>query len=258
MQKKEFNLLSGRGVINIDFLIAYSLFVIFMIFMISQVLSLITPFKDFITFQAKEKKIEITYEKLKKSVYPYTEAVYACNHSLPYFSDFYFSYNVLGFNMPYTDPKISNVNTTTNGEIHFIRDSYNLQVLIGSNSTGYNLSFKVVFPENLIIKKSENYFESSDMMNKTTDKFYNKIFSVNLSISEGDLDELLFNITNEKSGLVLLADVVGIDEEKIFIGEVKKMQKCREITGEKTKIEFFSSLSHKDSVLPIKVKMGGR
>lgn len=258
MRKKECSLLSGKGVIDIDFLIAYSLFLVFVVFLISQIFNAMTPFKDFINFQIKEKEIETAYGKLKSNVIPYTDALYSCNHSLPYYSDFYYSYDIMGLNFPYTDPQVQDVNTTTAGEIHFIRNEHDLKVLIGSNSTAYNLSFNIVFPDRFLIKWAKVYFEESDTVDLTVDDFNNKIFNVNVSISNGDIDELQFNITNKKKGLVLLTDVTGIDEEKMFIGELKKKNDCRQVFGDKTKIEFFASIAYKDLTLPAKIKMGGR
>lgn len=210
----------SRGQVDVDALIAYLLFIFFIIFAVNFLIRLISPFIDVSEFEIREKRITAVLSQLEEYSITPEEFRAMCTQDFDFVNNLSLEYNVMGFVLP----QKANHSFTEwgEGQVRIMINNHDLNVSVGRDSGSGNASFSLVFPEEVFVS-AENTTDSDDSFTNSTDFYGNKVYSFNLTVPEGDVDNFTLTATNSQPFMVMLTSInttQGFDLSKYYVGEL--------------------------------------
>lgn len=235
------------AVIDIDIIVAYLLFISTIILMINYALGLTAPFSTSIESIEKEKNTIAVRDGLKTR-FGKNEFNSLCNVDYINLRRFSVTYEVMGFEMPYTDSEHFTP-SHLNGSVVFWRENEVLHVATGSNASSEFITVEVVIPEDASV--SNISLESSDSFSVDYDSFNNLLVILDSAVSDGDVDE----ITIKPVRGVVSFRLYGVNQTSCYIGLMPVSDYCgtRGIVGARTSFNRYGLMTDERTEYYIKL-----
>lgn len=225
------------AVIDIDIIVAYLLFISTVVLMVNYALGLTAPFSTSIESIEKEKNT-IAVQGGLKTRFGMDEFNNLCDVSYVNLRRFSLTYEVKGFEMPYTDSNHI-IPSHLNGSVVFQRSDQVLHVLTGSNSSTELISVEVVIPNEASVTNLT--LEGGDSFSVDYDSFNNLLVTLDSTVSNGDVDEITIEPVNGFVGFRLY----GINLSQCYIGTLPVTNYCgtKGITGPHTSFNRYGLIT---------------
>lgn len=248
-QRQQRKCLSGRhaAIVDIDTIVAYLIFITIIVFLINYIIGLTAPFSTSIEALEKEEST-ITVKDLVNTEFGIDELNNACNIDYVNMRRFLLTYEIKGFRMPFTDA--GNFSPASiNGSVVFVREGNALHVMTGSQATPKIITVEVTLSQGASVTNVS--LESGDAFDLRYDEFSNFIVTLDSSVSNGDIDEIIIKPVN---GLATF-NVYDIDLSSTYIGTLQASNSCgtRGIIGKHTSFNKYGSISDERTSYPVKL-----
>jgi len=231
--------LSSRkaAVVDFDTIIAYVLFTSTIILLVNYSLGVTSPFATSIDILSNEKNT-ITVRDMVKTDFLVSDLESLCIVSYVNMRLLSVEYEVKSFEMPLNDAINFSANTI-NGSVVFYRNGNELRVITGSSDQSYLITVKVIVSSSPCVTNLT--LDSGDSFNIQTDSFNNFMITINSTVSNGDLDEV---IIKPVTGLVSF-EITGVDLSNCFIGNLSIQDHCGRVgvTGRKTSFNRYGAMT---------------
>ncbi len=217
---------SDKAQLDIDLLLAYIVFIAFIVFIIRFSINLLTPYTNTIDFSIHQRNALKVYHNSIPSVFDYNDLYKLCNVNATELNGVKVIYNIKGVKLPAWDDLIEYPNNT-DGKIIILRKNENLEILFGSNSTEYNTTLIMVFPQYSNVFIENDSLETQDLISLEKDSFQNDVITINSNVKSNDLDKVMIKTDSKTSPFfVFISGIYGINHNRVFVGSASINGSC--------------------------------
>ncbi len=241
--------LSRKGtVIDFDLIISYVIFISTIIILITFALKMTSPFATSIETINKEKST-IAVQGLISNQFNVNNLDSICDVDYVNLRRLTVTYEIKGFNMPFIDDN-NFLPNSINGSVVFKRDGSELHVLTGSSYQLKNIIVKVIFSGSASVTNIS--LESNDSFSVSYNSFNDLVVSLNSTVSDNDVDELIIKPIN---GLVSF-QINGVNVNDCFIGNLSISNYCgvKGIRGSHTSFNRYGLITDNRTSYPVKLR----
>lgn len=230
---------SGRkgAVVDIDIIIAYLVFISTIILMTNYSLRLTAPFATSINSLEKEKNTLAIRDEIITH-FSINDFADVCDLDYLNLRRLSVSYEIKGFNMPFTDSNNFSP-ATINGSLVFQRQGEELRVKTGSVDLAKTINAQIIIPNSVSVYNVS--LDTGDSFEIDFDPYDNVVVIFDSTVEDGDVDELIIEPVN---GLVSFW-INGVELSDCYIGDLKLNDYCgtRGISGTRTSFNRYGLMT---------------